>query len=349
MKRRLVIAGVVLVALLTGGLVAAWLEVSSRLLAGVDRWAEERRQEGWQVQWSERERSGFPLAVTGLFQEPRLEDPKGWRWEGEALAATIELTDWNRVELEGFGLQRFFWPAMPPAKGPAELEALEKRAVLTYDERGQPATLALRARDAEAAYDGRRVSAQTLEADVTAPKDAARYDVPVDGQGRLRATGVTLPEGMDPLLGQTVTLLELAGVLTGQLPKDGALDNAALRAWAESGGILDLDQLSLDWGPLTLRGDGSITLDEQDRPLGAFSLRVKGLPETVERLARRGQIDSGVAFTVQAVALSIGKTDPSDGRREISLPLTLQDGWLSIGPPIGPMPLVRLDPVDLGR
>ena len=52
-------------------------------------------------------------------------------------------------------------------------------------------------------------------------------------------------------------------------------------------------------------------------------------------------------FAIQAMALAVSETDPEDGRRRVTLPVTLQDGWLSLGPPLGPMPLVRLQPVRL--
>ncbi len=346
MRRSLLIAAIALLLLAAGGLTAAWFVVSDRLLEGVDRWAEEQRERGWTVDWAQRARSGFPLSVTGRFEAPRIEDPKGWRWEGESLSATIDLLNWREVSFEGYGPQRFFWPGMP-ADEPAKLLAEEKGGRVAYDEAGRLSEGAFRAKDAEITHGGRALLAETLLAEVRAPRSPERYDVPVDGAGRLRMTGVTLPEDVDAPLGRVVTLLEVAGLLTGDIPLDGPLDTRALRSWAASGGILDLETVSLDWGPLTLRGEGSVTLDELDRPLGAFTVRLKGLPETLERLARRGLIDSGVVFTVQAMALAVAKTDPADGRREITLPIELQDGWLSIGPPIGPLPLIRLQPVAL--
>jgi hypothetical protein len=344
--RRTPIIAFALLFLLLAGFTAVWFVVSDRLLGGVERWADKQRQRGWDVSWQEREKSGFPLAVTGLFQEPRLADPKGWRWEGEALAATLSLLDWNRVELQGFGEQRFFWPGLPPAEGPATLAAAEKRAFLTYEE-GDLSKVEVLARQADISFSGREASAASLEVAVIPPRDARRYDVPVDGQASVRATDLRLPEDLKLPLGAEVKLLDVAALLTGELPPDGKFDRRAARAWAESGGVLDVERLSLDWGPLTLRGEGTMTLDSLERPLGAFTLKIKGLPETLEQLARQGLIDGGVAFAAQATALAMGETDPADGRRQVTLPLSLQDGWLSLGPPIGPMPLVRLQPLPL--
>ncbi|WP_455374019.1 DUF2125 domain-containing protein [Limibacillus halophilus] len=344
--RRTPIIALSLLLLLLAGFTAVWFVASDRLLGGVDRWAEKQRQRGWEVSWEERDKGGFPLAITGLFQEPRLADPKGWRWEGAALAATLSLLDWNRVELEGFGEQRFFWPGLAPAQDPATLAAQEKRAFLTYSD-GDLSKVEVLAREADLSFSGRRASASSLEVAVIPPRDARRYDVPVDGEASLRATDLLLPSDLNLPLGEQVKLLDVAALLTGQLPPDGKIDRQAARAWAESGGVLDFDRLSLDWGPLTLRGEGTVTLDSLDRPLGAFTLRVKGLPETLEQLARKGLIDGGVAFAVQATALAMGETDPADGRRQVTLPLTLQDGWLSLGPPVGPLPLVRLQPLPL--
>ena len=347
MSRRLTIILSCLLVLAVAAVTAIWFLVSGRLLDGVDRWADEQRARGWTVAWEERARSGYPLAVTGRFEQPELADPKGWRWQGDALEATVSLTDWRSVLLEGLGEQRFYWPSMPAGSAPATLEALNKQAVVTYGDDGRLKSLSLTAADARVALGTQSSDIQSLQADLRAPEEDARYSVPAQGEGRLRLTGFTLPPAVDAPLGQEITLLEVSGLLMGEIPDSERIDSAALRAWAEGGGILDFKTLSLDWGPLTLRGEGSITLDEQDRPLGSFTFLVKGLPQTLEQLSRRGLIDSGAAFAIQAMALAVSETDPEDGRRRVTLPVTLQDGWLSLGPPLGPMPLVRLQPVRL--
>jgi hypothetical protein len=148
-----------------------------------------------------------------------------------------------------------------------------------------------------------------------------------------RLSGFTLPpEGAAAaeLVGPQIHLLKLAGRLEGLL-RPAATPSAALAAWRDSGGILDLSAIELDWGELWLKGAGTLTLDEAFRPLGAFSFETLGLPALVQRATEAGALDRNAGETLARALGALASGTDERGRQRVQLPITLQDGSLYVG------------------
>jgi hypothetical protein len=61
----------------------------------------------------------------------------------------------------------------------------------------------------------------------------------------------------------------------------------------------------------------------------------------LDTLAAQGSIEPGVAFALKLTAMTLATRNGVDGRPEIELPITLQDGLFYLGPAA----LFRLAPV----
>ncbi len=116
----------------------------------------------------------------------------------------------------------------------------------------------------------------------------------------------------------------------------------ALRAWRDDGGTLEVNHLKLRWGPVDADLNGTLTLDAQDRPLGAFNGRWRGYNETIDALQVSGHIGPWPAAGTK-MALGALARQQSEGGLQIELPITLQDGRVYV---VG-IPLMRLQPLRL--
>lgn len=124
-----------------------------------------------------------------------------------------------------------------------------------------------------------------------------------------------------------------AGIAPGVSP-------AGIAAWRDHGGTLELTSGEIKWGQLDASMTGSVTLDQDYRPLGAFAALVKGYEPLIDHLIKSGGIEHQEAKTVKSTLDSIIAADTdNDGR--LRIPLTLQAGRLMLGP----LPIAVLEPV----
>jgi len=141
----------------------------------------------------------------------------------------------------------------------------------------------------------------------------------------LAATNLTLPASMRPALGETVAAVAFDGRLSGPLAP-GPLPEA-LAAWRDAGGAIDLDRFQLAWGRLVLGGNATLALDEKLQPLVAASCQMEGIGPTFDALMAAGVIDQEHGPLGKQVLLGMAGADG-----KLSLPLTLQDGFVYVGP-----------------
>ncbi|MBO6826103.1 MAG: DUF2125 domain-containing protein [Sneathiella sp.] len=101
-------------------------------------------------------------------------------------------------------------------------------------------------------------------------------------------------------------------------PADVIYDPKKVKEWAQSGNALEIKSLLIDWTDGRIEGDGTFTLDQEYRLLGAASLKAWG----VDKL-------NPMMFTSLAMIMPPAKDEA--GEVFLSGAFTFQDGWLSIG------------------
>ena len=111
---------------------------------------------------------------------------------------------------------------------------------------------------------------------------------------------------------------------------DGALPKL-LTAWSTAGGALDLKDVTVDWPPVAVSGEGSLALDQNLQPMGAFTTRVAGFTDVLDVMVREQRMTKDEAAVAKAM-LGLMAKPGAGGRAEISVPLTVQDRMLSTGP-----------------
>ncbi|MGZ8996556.1 MAG: DUF2125 domain-containing protein, partial [Rhodospirillales bacterium] len=116
----------------------------------------------------------------------------------------------------------------------------------------------------------------------------------------------------------------------------------ALARWRESGGAAEFSQLSLRYGPLFLDGSGTASLDADMQPVGTFMARIQGFQKTLSTLASRGLINEQTAARATIALTILSRPAANGGPATLSVPLSLHDRRLSVGPlPLMVVPLIE--------
>jgi uncharacterized protein DUF2125 len=149
---------------------------------------------------------------------------------------------------------------------------------------------------------------------------------------------LTLPAVPAPF-GNPLDELAFAITMRGRPPVAPLRQAAA--AWRDAGGTVDLDRLSLRWDTLAITGSGTLALDNDLQPMGSFSGVIEGYQQLMKALVAAGRIRAGDARIVGLALGAMAKTGP-DGRPELSVPFTIQDGQMYLGPAkLGPAPRIN--------
>jgi hypothetical protein len=114
-----------------------------------------------------------------------------------------------------------------------------------------------------------------------------------------------------------------------------------IQQWSRAGGFIELKNIDIDWELLQVNGDGSLTFDEKMRPMGAFSLVFQEYDTTLSMLVEAGYIKKKNADSVSFV-LRLIEGKPALGRKEVAIPVTLQNGYGRVGP----VKLFKLYPIE---
>jgi len=329
--RSKILAALALPVLAGGALALYWLWAAETLGDSIAAWAAEQRARGYELSYVGPEIGGFPLRLDVRFQAPRVTAPQGWRWSGGALRGAaafwqpltlnLELPQHQELEVEGAGAWRRLTLDAAAGRGRIHLgrAGWAEAATIELDE----AVL----RDAT----GSELGADYLRYGMVRRPPTAEgvRDWTLFMNGEVSALQLP-PAAAGGPLGPQVQRLEFEATLIGRI--ETGPPKQALAAWRDGGGRLEVSRVDAIWGPLAFSADGTATLDAKFRPLGAFTARVRGLPETLDRMTAQGLLEPGAALALRLGALALAKGEDENGRPVVQLPITLQDGQVYLGP-----------------
>jgi hypothetical protein len=344
LRRRLSLAvlGVAVAAL--GALALYWFWAADRVATAIAQWTEEQRARGYEIAYLGPEISGFPVKLAVRFTEPGVGAPQGWRWSGAAIAG--EAAFWQPLTLRlDLPLRQTLSADWRGHRRELSLEAETARGLIHLGPDGwlKAATIEMErltlSEPGGGTQGGTTLSADRLRYDVTRrpPTLEGTDDWTLLLSGETR--GIALPEGTPNPFGEKVERIAFDATLVGLIPTGAPAE--ALARWRDAGGLLEVEEVRLIWGPLDLRAEGAATLDARFRPEGAFTARIRGLPDALDAFVARGLIEPGVAFALKLTALALVKQRDETGKAVVELPITLQDGLFYLGP----VALFRLAPV----
>jgi len=318
------LAGVVGVglAVAVGMYAVYWMTAANTVRAGIDDWIEAQAPRGLSVSYQDVHIGGFPFWLDVRMQGAAalLEGRTTAEWRPPVLQARSRPWRLTEIELDLTGRH----------------EVVAARRV-TLDTRRFVATIVLGHRGA---VDG-RLRADGISAAISRTGDVALKSLAVDFRWRgprgaadapplyvdLGADGVSVPAVWATPLGRDLATFRLIGQLTGKL--GDYRDPAMLSDWRNAGGTIDVSRLNIDHGPLRLAGSGTVALDTDLQPVGAFAARIEGYMATVDALRDTGLLGPGKSTAAKLVLMVLAKR-PAGQTPYIEVPISVQDRQLTI-------------------
>jgi hypothetical protein len=341
MRRRIWILVVGLLFLLPVADAVLWHFAVGRLEAGFDAWVVRAKAAGWSVGRGRSVSGGWPWAATLEIRDVAIAGgmslaPGGVAWRVPNLTLRIPMLRPRSMDIEVFGEQRLRFGDMPEVAltGSRLLAVLglaadtESRALEVLADRPHVVSSA-----------GWALSAAQASFRVQLPPAIRTGDT--QSAFSFNTEAVVLPAAIRWPLGGAIRQLSFDGTLEGPMPPAQSPAPWAT-AWRDGGGSLQIQNMSLIWGSLTLAGAATLALDDQLQPMGAGTSKVTGYAATLDALATSGALSRSAATAAKAVlSLLAGGGDDGDPA-DVDVPLTLQYRTLSMRQ----VPLLRLPEMD---
>lgn len=325
---RLGLGAVVLLLLIAaGGYTAFWYYAAGRIEDGLREQAQSLKAQKLDLSWKDIAVSGYPLMFRVVLREVALHGPDGDVRLPQLLgtAGPGEFHRWDLSAPQGLTASAGNGARLgaDTAQGSIAVGD-ETRVWLTLDKPTVDAGVQLSAKDAEIwlnlpphpprdhtdpalglALDIRELSLPTIPAPFKNPLDEVSLGVTAKGQ---------IPTGPPRL---------------------------AAAAWRDKGGALEIDHLTARWGSLMVTGSGTVALDRDLQPEGAFSGGVEGYDQLMSALVASGRIRPSDASLARLALTIFARTGPN-GRPQVPVSFTIQDGQMRLGPArIGPAPRIN--------
>lgn len=319
-RRRIAQVFLILVMVVFAGHGIAWWLVTGHLIAEAEARIAAERAAGARISHAAPERGGYPfdarVTLPGLRHAGMIRAPGGAQLPVEAAtrAVTLILAPASpRVLLADIACPCSL-ASGPGAAVPVEAQSLRAEVPLG------PGTPRLT---------GTGLTLGLAEGPLAIALLHARLPEPAVARVAAEAFGVVLPppEARWPL-GERITAVAAEVRLRGLLPA-GPTPARSLAAWRDADGALILEALSLAWGPLTLRGAATVTLDAALQPRGAATARLSGFGPTLDQLVAAGLIARGPASLARFALTAASRPGEGGGERVVEIPLALEASTLS--------------------
>lgn len=329
-----------------------WIHGAARLQDGVLAWAEMRREAGDAVALGEVSVSGFPLRFDLALSAPTVgtrKDGKPLIWQGPPTTVTFRPWNFDRFTFKAGGRHRIAH-AEPDLPTPIVIDAGEASGAGRIAPDGRLAVLDLAFRSVRLGTEQRPDMLRFERADskVRLPAAAglsdsrARVepgDVLDDAALHIEIADLTLPQEAEGPLGKKVELIALRLGVRGTVSNDAP--DAALIAWRDSGGTVEIYEQRVVWGELHIDASGTFALDAEMRPLGALTARITGYTQTLDALVAIGAMERRAAEIAKFLLGMMSEWPDDSGKPVLIMPLSAQDGIFSVGP----INLFRLPPL----
>ncbi|NNL17948.1 MAG: DUF2125 domain-containing protein [Boseongicola sp.] len=324
---------VILVAAL--GWMGWWTFGSSALDRALTAWVDERRADGWAADVADIDVSGFPNRFDTTLSDVRLADPEtGVAWSAPFLQMLALAYKPNQVIAVLPNEHRLSTPLQTltfthdQARGSIFMEPSPSlpldRATIVVDALSVASTLGWVARLDQ----GRFASEQ-----IPARQDAHRFGAELTGfHPPSEVIAVIDPAGLLP---SAVERLRFDADIDFTAP----WDRSAIETARPQISVIDLKDLSAEWGTVTFRAAGKVTVDTQGTPTGEVSVKAVDWRRLLQMSVSGGMISESAAGSLEsALEFIAALKGPSD---TIDADLTLRSGSVFLGPiPLGDAPKI---------
>jgi len=320
---------VLLLAALAGGY--AWYRsyVAQQLGAALNNWILARTAEGYRIDGDIAPESGNWLTAIRRLSAITIAAPDD-DWEIRIPSLDIHVDTWNPFKVELHPEARIdVRYTVADTEHRIANTILGGWAGFTYDTSGQITSVYID--EISSRFEG------SVDFQVAALRADAKFDpeasLSSDGKSvefkfSLEDATVTRPAILP--LGDLIKHVEMEAYVAGTL-RPGR-PSESLAAWRDAGGVLQIQRFVANWGPLAITAEGTLALDRNLQPLFAGTANVRGYSEAIDALVQAGMMQPNQATGSKIALAAMVKPGDDGGPPAAKLPITIQDGFLFVGP-----------------
>lgn len=169
--------------------------------------------------------------------------------------------------------------------------------------------------------------------------EAGNMELPIQMKLYLEAKDVIAWEIPVGIFGKKADQIKIDLQLHGQGLPDYSKDSLA--SWRDNGGTLAVKNFVVTSGKMDIELDGEVTLDQDLKPLGAFSAKVHGIDHIVDILSGHSAFQMAPGNMILQELERMNRLEQKGGKKALDLAISLQGGLLFLGP----IPVYELEPV----
>lgn len=332
-RHRGLIIFIALLLLVTAGYGGWWYTLAEQAREQFERWVSDVRAVGHEISHDEVSLSGFPSRVLFDLRNVKFSHSSG-QWYADIPHVQAYGIPWQLDKIEGsVSAPVVIARSMGEDVEIYKISSDQNRYVVTFDDGG-----AFRGAMGGVSIEGPRlnspVRSEVVEVDLRRSGAAAFVSA------TLGVRNLVFPRSDQSPFGNTIESAQTTIDMIGDPPNSGST-RERLDEWRINGGTVEVRRLSVRHGVLGLDGDGTVALDPDLQPVGAFTARITGFNPAVDALVDLGLVKDQDGRLAKAALGLFAAAPPGGGPKQIEVPLTLQNHQLSVGP----FPLIRVPPV----
>ena len=323
---------ILIAAAYTGG----WFWLADTVHASIDQARRDAESRGIAIRDLEPTVTGYPLGMFVDAADFTVVDPAGLEWQGGPLSAGVSVWSPTTARLDLAGPQRLTL-AQPVGVPPVEIAILDgtAEATATLDGTVEEGQVALD----DVQIDGMPVGRLTIDTVEVAASQSAPENEPLVTTLGAALHAIAMQRTLVPQFGPAIEEARLNAILLG--PPPPALRAPFLAAWRDAGGSLRIERMSVDWGPVSVRLAGDVTLDDALQPRADLDIEVYGHQVLVEAITQAGLLQ-GTEAVLFGFGLGAFVQPDEQGVHRLHTTLRMSNRRLQVGSL--PVP-VQLPPV----
>jgi hypothetical protein len=326
---------------------SGWWWLTARAFeARIDQWIVAEQAKGAKIAPATVSVGGYPIAFSVKLSGLSLGWPSGFGFTAQSLNVRTHPWAPKSFKVDAAG---GFILTLPPGdiRPPLTLAGETLRGHASFGDGPMPLTMDLSADTVSGSTRGtegpasRELTVATVNLTGSRPQTPPAIDTDIAYDLSLKLIDLSAQALENHPLGATIKQITLHPQLLGSPPV--TWDAAGIKAWRDAGGTVNLSELSLQWGQLSLSGNGTMALDADSQPEGAFTAHLSGFEQALDSLAAAGWIKLSAA-SIAKLALGIASHPGPDGKPTVDAPVTIQNRHITLGPAkLGQLPELKLD------
>ena len=314
-----------------------WYAFAENLKENITSFLLDQVREGVDVSFEQIEVVGYPTTFRIIMSSPSLAAKSvlkshlgvSWRWKGARAIAEVKPWNFNKVSLNLSGDHEVLIDTFKGHhKYTGSIAGLFVDLGLHED--GMPATAKLFGTDLEFTYGDTKNKFSTKKFRLMAERlfsDNFSSKIPtLNIQFNLEELNF---DGIGALpFGDVIKLLSTRIKVFGKIRSP--FDILSLKTWSNDGGIIEIESIEGNYGPIEFAADGTLTLDDKLQILAAFSTKVRGINVAIDRLTQAQIVQPSDAAMAKIFLRIFSKNLSDKGSPFVVLPLNIQNGQLSI-------------------